>query len=858
METARFSGSFVGCLAAVALAMAGCGGSAKSTTPKKDAAAAAEMGGAASGGRGGGAGGGGAGGGGAGGAADAAAMTRPDAVPPDGPRPATPDTAPATPDGPRPALDTARDVITAAPDAGPATDTAVPAPDVAPAADAVDVAVVLPDMAASADVADDAPALASDAADAPAAAADGADAPAADDGGADAATDVAAADAADDLAAPNLDVSADGADGAADDAPGADGAADATAAVDVSAADSACPTGSACLTGGNTAGLCSLEVCMACQDVLDDAKCATAYGVGNACIGGACKPGCNSTNQCTGGKICTANNCVACTMDNECGAGNLCIQGACTPGNCRLTSDCTGQNAGLICAASAPYQCGACATDAQCQADPQYGASSMCDQGKCVAQQTCLAGQEGMTGVCTTGRVCCGSKCIPGNCCGGGSCTAGGVTNGTCRANKCTSCDAVGDGNYKVDPVNGDDGIATGSGMASAAANPICLFRTVTKALQAIGPNPAANTKITVIGVAAATTNLTAGEVYPLTLPANVTLTTMTGAIRVAPPTGAIAIRVTGGGGGVDPDAAAPLTIDGASMSGAGVEFMLASDSSKLANTTVLKTGDHGVRVNGGTIALGTGVTIAEAGRTSARRSGLYVLYGTVNVTGSMGAPTVFRENTLHGIEVSGIGSVNVTGTPVVTANVPSGQGTVLSLGNAAANLMIAQLPGAGANPLNTIDGLVSWGSQGNGIRIHGGSRAKVRNTVSLNNLANGVYVYRADATGLGNDITNIDLGTNNGADAGKNYLQARQGSNQNAGSGVCIELAAGNGAKTLNVAGNYFAGPDSGTPILDCQVAATSLGAVSASCGNHTNLGNRTLGVSTPITFNVVMCTVP
>lgn len=855
-ESARSSGALVGCLTAVALLLAGCGGSAKSLTPKKDGSPVDETGGSGGGRRDGSGAGGSGGTGGGTGAPDASGPSGLDATAADR---VTADNAPAT-DGPRPAQDSASDASASAPEAASAdttpsaSDTANDVPD--------DVAAMLPDMAALTDATDDAPLIVtSDAADAPAAMPDAADTATSDDSGTDAAADTAATvDAADDTPAPNLDVTADGTSDGADDASGADGAADAVvdAATDAVPVDSACPTGTACASGGITAGLCASEACMACVDMTDDTKCAAAYGVGNACIGGACKLGCNSTPQCTGGRICTANTCVACTMDNECASGNLCIQGACTPGNCRITANCTGPNAGLICAASAPYQCGTCTTDAQCQADAFYGALQMCDQGRCVAQQTCAVGQEGMTAACNSGRVCCSSKCIPGNCCGTGSCSVPPVTSGTCRANQCTSCDAVGDGNYKVDPVNGDDSIATGSGLASTAANPLCLFKTVTRALQAIGQSPPANTKITVIGAAATTTNLAAGELYPLTLPANVTLTTMTGPIRIAPPANAIAIRVTAGGGGVAPATGAALTIDGATLSGAGVEFMLTSGSSALSNTTVSRTGDHGVRVNGGTIAIGSGVTIAESGRTSARRSGLYVIVGTANVTGSLGAPTVFRENTLHGIEVAGIGAVNVTGAPVISSNVPTGQGTVLSLGNAAANLMIAQTPGAVSIPLNTIDGLVSWGGLANGIRLHGGSKVTVRNSVSLANAGNGIVVLRYDDTAAGNDISSIDLGTLTGSPGGQNYVQARQGSNQNNRSGICIQLANNLGAKTLDAAGNFFAGPSVGTPILNCGTGTGALGAVNVGCNARSNLGNATPGIGTPITFNVMMCTIP
>jgi hypothetical protein len=449
-----------------------------------------------------------------------------------------------------------------------------------------------------------------------------------------------------------------------------------------------------------------------------------------------------------------------------------------------------------------------------------------------------------------------------GNCCTSAACS----NNAVCTNNQCTTCTTVSDGNYKVDPVNGDDARATGSGATGSGADAACAFKTITRALQFIGPSPAAGTKITVVGVSGMSTNLAAGEVYPIVVPGNVTITTSTGAIRATPPNGAIGFRVNGGGGGIAPDMAALLTIDGGqnNQSGAGVEFALASASatSKLEYVTVQNTGDHGVRVLGGTIAVGNGVTITSAGRQSARRSGLYVLNGVVNVAVATGAPAVFSQNTLHGIEVTGAGSVNITGVPVITGSpaVPNGQGTVVSQGNAAANLMIDQLPVAPSGvTIGTcvIDGLVSWGGLANGIRIQAGSRVKLRNSVSLANAGAGVYVRWTNSGATGNNLATIDLGTAaTGSDAGKNYLQARVGQNQNL-SGVCIELAANNGAMTLNAAGNLFSGPDTSTPFRDCTTSTPGAVTRNATCAGSVDIGNRTPD-TTPITFTINNCTLP
>ena len=75
----------------------------------------------------------------------------------------------------------------------------------------------------------------------------------------------------------------------------------------------------------------------------------------------------------------------------------------------------------------------------------------------------------------------------------------------------------------------------------------------------------------------------------------------------------------------------------------------------------------------------------------------------------------------------------------------PNGQGTVVASGNAFAGLRIFEAPGAAA--LSTINGLVAWQNAQNGLRLYGGEKVKVRNSVFLANVLNGVYVTSFDAT---------------------------------------------------------------------------------------------------------------
>ena len=78
--------------------------------------------------------------------------------------------------------------------------------------------------------------------------------------------------------------------------------------------------------------------------------------------------------------------------------------------------------------------------------------------------------------------------------------------------NSCTGCAPATGNKYYVDPVNGSDVSATGSGMVGGVANPSCSFRTVTHALQVVGGFAVAGTQIIVVGQSGQTVSLDASE----------------------------------------------------------------------------------------------------------------------------------------------------------------------------------------------------------------------------------------------------------------------------------------------------------------------------------------------------------
>src|SRR6185436_5201538 len=155
-------------------------------------------------------------------------------------------------------------------------------------------------------------------------------------------------------------------------------------------------------------------------------------------------------------------------------------QGNCQVGNCHANSnDCTGANALRICGVSTPLVCGACTNDTQCTSDTFYGANTICNtaagvnQGKCVSRG-CNTAQTGLNNTpCTanTGDFCCSASCVAGNCCSNTDCVNNPMFGAgyACTNNSCSRCDAISGNTYFVDPVNGDDVAATGSGRSGGA-----------------------------------------------------------------------------------------------------------------------------------------------------------------------------------------------------------------------------------------------------------------------------------------------------------------------------------------------------------------------------------------------------
>jgi hypothetical protein len=613
-----------------------------------------------------------------------------------------------------------------------------------------------------------------------------------------------------------------------------------------------CTGGQLCDAAAHTCGACGSDA--ACKGD-------TAYGSTTICLAGACGSGdCHDTsNDCLGGQLCgvsSPHTCGACASDGQCatdaryGSGNICFQGSCQPGNCHSNSaDCTGPQQGLICGAGTPNNCGTCSSDGQCRVDPFYGPSTICHTTAGLpASGTCVSA------ACSTNSTtcgangadfCCGNLCVAGNCCNDTDC----VNNGNfghgfaCVAHSCTQCASATGNKYYVDPVNGNDQTATGSGLSGSNPTPSCSFKTITRAVQVIGNFAAPNTKVIVVGTSGQVTGLSPTDALPITLPPNVLISTQGGPITVtlpaaanqANPSSISGFILSSAGSGIAGDASALLTLDGnGNTSGIGISVTAgAGNAVSLSNVTVQNTRGHAISVTSGTLNVGAGVVAKNAGVVGVVRDGLLISGGVVNIAVPAGqGQTLFTGNTAHGIEVSGLGSVNVTGVP--GAPVPSAQGTVVVSFNTTAGLRILQTPGAAGRVTSSIDGLVSWANTNYGARIFGGVKVKVRRSIFLANGIDGILVSNNGATAAGNDLSAIDLGT--AGDFGHNYLEVPLGSlGVNTTAGLCVGMSANQGALTLQAAGNLMVTTGSATQV-DCSTTAATV--TRGTCSGRNSVG--------------------
>jgi hypothetical protein len=403
--------------------------------------------------------------------------------------------------------------------------------------------------------------------------------------------------------------------------------------------------------------------------------------------------------------------------------------------------------------------------------------------------------------------------------------------------------------NYLVDPVGGND--VTGTGDDSTDG---CGYKTITRALAVIG-EPVVPTTITVLGPS----TVGDAEVFPIALPAHVTLTTARATVRVAVPAGrsgftldAPTSAIAGGPAG-DGGPAPGLVVAGnpgganAALFGiiAGGAGLSPANAPEVTNVVVESFLDDGIVVlDSGVLRIGAGVTSTANGTTGNPGSGLHVEGGQAIVDVSPSdAPTHFDGNTQNGIFVEAGGAINVSGT---VSNPAIGVGTITANGNYAGGVRIQT--NLAVPPTDAISGLVAFANtNGYGFGIAAGSNVKLRNSVALGNGTFGVLV----SAGLFENIAQIDLGTavDAGGTAGGNIFQDALGLGNNGAAGICLGVGLFGGG-TLMAQGNTFSA-------VNCATTTAALRTSSFGCSNDSCTGGVCdLGIMGQGTIDVGMCT--
>ena len=158
-------------------------------------------------------------------------------------------------------------------------------------------------------------------------------------------------------------------------------------------------------------------------------RCASAGG----CVTGDCH---GSSADCPTGQLCgisSPNTCGGCSTDAQCtadpqyGAGHICFQGICQPGNCHGTSsDCTGR-AGRLAVRRAERRTPAARARPIRSARPirptaRRRSATRPPASRTAASASARCARAAAPCAANTGDFCCGGSCTPGNCCADADC----------------------------------------------------------------------------------------------------------------------------------------------------------------------------------------------------------------------------------------------------------------------------------------------------------------------------------------------------------------------------------------------------------------------------------------------------
>jgi hypothetical protein len=430
-----------------------------------------------------------------------------------------------------------------------------------------------------------------------------------------------------------------------------------------------------------------------------------------------------------------------------------------------------------------------------------------------------------------SGHLCIAGSCVTADCRTNADCTTG---KEVCGGDDCQVSDPVSDAVFIVDPVNGDDQTATGSGTAGGSANAACSFKTVTAAINAV--NQAGTTNPTTIQILGPS-SVGAGETWPLQIPSNTTITASGGAVVVVVPSGQTGFGIGKALAGIDGKSVG-ITIDGGAVSAGntaqhGVVTATGSDTTDfLTNVTIKGFSNEAILVNTGGLTIKSAVTVTTSGQPPASFGPNVQSHAAVRVGDGAGVlvidvpagqtPTTISRNTDAGIQVQGLGKLTITGVPGAQV----GSGTVVVQGNPGPGIEIENLAQAGSAQCS-IDGVVAYqngspsalaANTSSGIRIVEGANVRVRSSVTLGNGLHGIHVAAGGLSSGGASVANIDLG--GAASPGLNVVQNdnAQGNININGVGICFETSPGGQPLHLAAQGNQFSGGvkcTAGAPVL-------------------------------------------
>lgn len=505
---------------------------------------------------------------------------------------------------------------------------------------------------------------------------------------------------------------------------------------------------------------------------------------------GTCTPGdCLSTADCAGGKagmICIDNTCSPCGLSSQCPAGEYCNSSSrCEPG-CDATATSGGCPAGKRCCPgteicnTSTHTCGACTTaagcidricsmgicvdctsDGQCSAAPPagFGAGYLCIGGKCTMAE-CKT--EGVQDLCATGEICCSMACHTGDCCSDAECT-GPLAGFVCTGNQCVCPTPTGDSIY-VDVAKGSN--TTGNGSI------VCPFKTITKGLMVA-------TAGKTVAVAAGTYNAAAGETFPLTLKAGVTVSGASAAtVSVVAVTGGFAMLVA-----VPEAVVEKISLTNTGGGGRGIQFNTGAIASSILRDAIVSGCDgRGVEIRGTSApTIGPTVEVSANGAEGILvRDTAKPAIGMAVINGNTDEGVLIGDSAEVSIDASGINANGASGIEVAN------DGRLTLTGS-------------------TLD------ANDDGITFVNDSNGSVRTSTVRGNVNHGVFI---DST------LQPDLGTV--ADAGGNTFGGTTLADNNGGTAVC-----NNTGNTIEARENLW------------SACPTPLASMPGSCDNDRDVGN-------------------